>query len=371
MVARSLVTALACLVLVFMNFRCGFAFQSSSHDSVVSSPGQLASGQAETAPTTKAARTDDFRTPGPELRVKWETGKLSLDAEGVPLSDVLQAVSHQTGIEVTGAQGLSDRVFAHFARIDLGQALQELLTHVDYAILRAPSGSASCQRTRVVIFERAADSGLARSPVKGERNAQTAPSPVKAKTDAPTGPGTDTEEAKRLAIAAATDVKRGDRAALRKYLRDPDPAVQTAAFDVLVTQNKGAGIADLLAEVKNADDQPAIRLQALQLLEHSGDADEQTVMAALRDLLKDPDPALSTAAVQTLATSGKAEAMDALKEGLKSANPSTRLMIIGSVAQTEAGLPLLREAVSDPDGMVSSAAETLLQQALAGGTGQQ
>jgi hypothetical protein len=59
---------------------------------------------------TNAARTVDVRTPGFQLRVKWESGKLSLDAEAVQLSEVLLGISRATGIEVTGAKGLSNLV---------------------------------------------------------------------------------------------------------------------------------------------------------------------------------------------------------------------------------------------------------------------
>jgi hypothetical protein len=90
---------------------------------------------AVTEESTQAAPSPD---PGSELGVKWEGGKLSLDAEAVPLLEVLRAVSDATGIEITGAHGLSGRASAHFARLDLLQALKQLLARVDYAIAAGP-----------------------------------------------------------------------------------------------------------------------------------------------------------------------------------------------------------------------------------------
>jgi HEAT repeat protein len=54
--------------------------------------------------------------------------------------------------------------------------------------------------------------------------------------------------------------------------------------------------------------------------------------------------------------------MDALSEMLNGSDPSTRLMVLQSVAQTEAGLPLLRAALSDSNETVRSAAAVLVQQ---------
>ena len=55
--------------------------------------------------------------------------------------------------------------------------------------------------------------------------------------------------------------------------------------------------------------------------------------------------------------------MSALSEMLNISDVSTRLTILQSVAETEAGLPLLRAALSDSDEAVRSVAAALLQQA--------
>ena len=108
---RTLGTVCVCLVAALAGSGRALAFEGGQQP-VVSSIVPLPSG---TAPPTKALRSSDSRAPGSEVKVKWEAGKLSLDVDGVPLSEVVQAVSHQTGVEIIGAQGLSDRVFRHFA----------------------------------------------------------------------------------------------------------------------------------------------------------------------------------------------------------------------------------------------------------------
>src|SRR6267142_365579 len=75
------VTTLMCLAPAFVHSGYAFAFEGGSPDVVVSSPRQLPSGQAGTALATKAAPTDAVGVPGPEFSVKWEAGKLSLDAD--------------------------------------------------------------------------------------------------------------------------------------------------------------------------------------------------------------------------------------------------------------------------------------------------
>jgi len=171
---------------------------------------------------------------------------------------------------------------------------------------------------------------------------------------------TETQDAKLKEIEDAT--KAGDRGTLRKYLSDADPAVQTAAFNALLTQDKDAAISGILAAVRDSTDTMA-RVQSLQLLDQSGAADESTMISALRDALQGSDAALSAYAIQSLSGRGTADALDALSDGLRSSDPSIRLMVVESVAQSPGGIPLLREAASDPDEAVSNAATTLLKQA--------
>jgi HEAT repeat protein len=170
-----------------------------------------------------------------------------------------------------------------------------------------------------------------------------------------------TQNADRVELAAIQAAAASeDREALTKYMQDANAAVQAAAFDALAAQDNPAAVENLAAEIK--DDSQPVRLQALQLLTESPQADEQIVMTVLIDALNGADASFSGYAAKALAERGTPQAMDALSERLNSSDTSTRLTVLQSVAGTEAGLTLLRSALSDTNEAVRSAAAALLQQ---------
>jgi len=444
--SRLLVSVFVCVVSTFACFASTFPRENASRDKTAAAAGQQTYRGAVTFPATNPPRINDVRTPGFQLKVKWENGKLSLDAERVPLSEVLQAISHETGIEVTGAEGLSDLVSMHLTGVGLVQALRDLLLHVDYAITPGPQGSASPRGTRVIIVGRSSpNSSPAASVAESEANApaagavtqaadgtpadtglqasvpvsiqtgetgedhqtvgqaqqqlpnqsvqtdqQSSPSaapgelknpdssasagtvqPPTQNTDAigleasseslpGTNPQLDASQIEKLAAVEAAAASQ-DREALGTYMQDANVAVQAAAFDSLAAHDNPAAVENLLAEIN--DPSQSVRLQALQLLTQSPQADEQTVMTTLIDALNGADSSFSAYAAQALAQRGTPEAVNALTDMLNGADPSTRLMVLQSVAQTEAGLSLLRTALSDSNATVRSAAAALLQQA--------
>jgi HEAT repeat protein len=137
--------------------------------------------------------------------------------------------------------------------------------------------------------------------------------------------------------------------------------VHAAAFDALAANDNAAAVENLLADINDVS-QPG-RLQALQILAQSSQADEQTVTTTLIDALNGADPTLSAYAARALAERGTPGAMNALSEMLNNSDPSARLTVLQSVAQTQAGPPLLSSAaLSDSNETVRSAAAALLQQ---------
>src|SRR5260370_39092709 len=178
-------------------------------------------------------------------------------------------------------------------------------------------------------------------------------------------PGTDAQldasQTEKLAAIEAAATSQ-DREALGKYMKDANATVQAAAFDALAAFDNLAAVENLMAEINDVS-QP-VRLQALQLLTESPHLDEQTVMTTLIDALNGADPSFSAYAAHALAERGTPEATNALSEMLNSSDPSTRLMILQSVAETEAGLALLRAALSDSNETVREAGLALLRAAL-------
>jgi hypothetical protein len=110
-------------------------------------------------------------------------------------------------------------------------------------------------------------------------------------------PTLEDEDTKLAAIEQAA--RSEDLGALRKYLQDSNAAVQTAAFEALLARNEASAVQDLLAIIR--DTGQLVRLQALQVLDASLQVDDQTVRAALRGLLADPDPVLREYASDALA----------------------------------------------------------------------
>lgn len=283
----------------------------------------------------------------PELRLTWESGKLSLDADNVPLSRVLQAVATETGSEITGAAGLDVRISAHFAQTELMQALRELLSGVDYAISAGPP------ITRIVIV------GIRRGPAgtaAADPSADIQPEPTEA--GEPPAPPADAPEDPLAAIdTAATD---RDSAALNAYLRDGDAAEQSSAFQALAAQNRDAAVESLAAEIQDTT-QPN-RLQALQLLVQSSGAGETVILDTLTAALRDADPAFNAFAIQALAGLGNADAAEALSDAFHRMDAAMKMTTLQTVANTQTGLLLLQEAASDSDEAVSAAAKDLLKQ---------
>ena len=104
-------------------------------------------------------------------------------------------------------------------------------------------------------------------------------------------------ETKLAGIAAAAE--RGDRLALRDYLRDYDAAVQSAAFEELSALDPVGAVLDLMALIK--DKTYLCRVQAVQLLVESPIVDDRLQLSVLRSSVTDSDPSVSEYAAQALA----------------------------------------------------------------------
>jgi HEAT repeat protein len=153
--------------------------------------------------------------------------------------------------------------------------------------------------------------------------------------------------------------QRGNEAALRQALHDPDGTVQMKALELLARRGKQQAVASLLDMTKS--DQPAIRSQALRLLHETGYAGEGTVVAALGTALADKE--LRDYAIQALADRGGSDALEYLRQAFRDPDPAVRRLVLESAAPQGQSLPLLREAIADSDEAVRSFAQFWLKQA--------
>lgn len=90
------------------------------------------------------------------FKVEWRHELLSVQAEGIPLSQVLLKVSRQTGLVIRGLEGLNAPVSLSFSGLPLPQGLKKILARINYAILEESNGQGKIRPTRLLILEQGA-----------------------------------------------------------------------------------------------------------------------------------------------------------------------------------------------------------------------
>lgn len=277
----------------------------------------------------------------PGLSVAWEAGLLSVTAEKVPLPDILTEIAHQTGLQIQGVEQLQGEVSLHFSDLPLHEGLKKLLTNVNYCFieehLRAPA---------LVIVGSGTSTGSAHIVV---------------------GTGANTEN-KRTAVTGPAETlyelaQKGDKAALRKALSDPNPDIQAIALELLVGLDPREGVAELISATQSPHGEA--RLRAIELLASTEQAEEHTVLRALSAAMVDQNTAVKQYAVRALAERGGQEALGYLRQSLHDSDASVRMMVIENIvrsAPSEQRLSLLREAALDENKEVRSAASNWLEQ---------
>ena len=279
------------------------------------------------------------------LKVEWMEGRLSVTAEETPLAQVLQEVARQTGLEARGLERLQEKVSVRFSSLSLREGLQKLLAYVNYVILEKKSFQGDTQPVLVLA------SGRRTAPSTGERGEKPEEDPV-----------VEEDQGRRLAALYAS-VQQGDSEALQKALFDRDQVVQATAYELLAKQDPEKAVAVLLEATKS--DQPGTRLQALQLLDQSGQAEGRVALSALDSALGDEDVTVKGYAAQALVERGTPEAMVHLYRALHDPDPSFRMMVVEVVAGKEQGREMLQAALRDDNEAVRSMAAFWLERASA------
>jgi HEAT repeat protein len=277
------------------------------------------------------------------LQVEWTEGHLSVNAEEIPLAQILQEVARQTGMEIRGLGGLQEQVSVHFVGLSLPQGLQKL--SVNFAIVWETSPQGDPQPVLVLIFGRRVPSppeAQHREESPGAEETEPAGEPM-AEGPQPAGESmAEDAQAERL-NALHTFAEQGNEEALWKALFDPDPTIQAIALALLAARDRQRVIAAIVEATKS--DETELQLQALQLLSQTNQADEETVLAALSHALTDEAIPVKRYAIQALAHWEGADALGYLHQALHDPDPVVRRLVVEEIAGQDRGHLLLQEAL--------------------------
>jgi hypothetical protein len=270
-------------------------------------------------------------------KVEWRQGQLSVAAEEVPLSEVIQAVASKTGIEVVELEEFRQEVSVQLSGLPLHDGLQRLLADVNYVLIESASGQEQRRPVLTVIV-----GGRVRS------------------------------SSRRIidcVLADAVDTSKGvtedNETALRRALDDPDPDSQALALDLIAERDHENAVPVLVEGTQST--MPEVRLRAIDLLV-SSQADDQTILSALGRAVNDEDRGIRSYAIRTLAQRGAPEGLAYLQGALVDPDPGTRILTLDNIFRfvpPAQGIPLLQAATLDSNEAVRSTASSLLAEATA------
>jgi len=259
------------------------------------------------------------------MKVDYSKGLLSVSAERVPLSQVLQAISQRTGLQVHGLQEAGQPVSVHFSDTPVSEGVQNLLADKNYVLLGDLASAQDVRQARVVLLNPTSGADI---DMGDDRRAPPPPA------------------------------SQAQRAMWRSQLMSKNPAEQDAAFREISRLGPREAF-DALKDVLDNGDGVA-RLRAIQLMDQDGQLDRSAVMSVLGAVLDDHDTVLRDYAIQALGRETSAESLNMLRQQLDSSDANARLNVVQAVSQRPDARPLLQQAASDPDPSVSALANELL-----------
>ncbi|HEX9871604.1 MAG TPA: HEAT repeat domain-containing protein [Candidatus Tectomicrobia bacterium] len=292
------------------------------------------------------------------LAVTYHEGRLSVHAEHIPLSRLLEEVARQTGLEVRGRPSLQPDMSVQFAELPLLDGLRRLLAHVDHLLLIEYSPQGRIERMQAEVFGGEIPSSsrpLAAQATTPWREGSTLEVPGQAITDA--DPRVRRWRVEQLGA-------RGDAQALAPLLAalgDADPGVRQGAVASL-TQYGERGLEAVQALLPYEPDH-AVRLVALQVMGQVGKADDHTG-ALLHAMLMDDDPQTRAAVVAAFGSVGGPRATEALHTAARDRAPEVRLAALQALARSihdAAARATVTQHLDDTDETVRDAAAALLE----------
>lgn len=98
------------------------------------------------------------------LQVEVRGSSLEIQAEGVPLNDVLAAVSEKSGIEVKAMAPITETVTCSFTGLTIEEGVKKLLKNWDYALMFSKTSDAMTGPTKLWILGKG-DSSATLTPI--------------------------------------------------------------------------------------------------------------------------------------------------------------------------------------------------------------
>lgn len=279
---------------------------------------------------TKPPESHGLESEVPEsqtLRLRFDDGLLSLHANQRTYAEVLVAIQKETGIRFRYTIPMSEAVTLSFKDVPVQEALKRLLGREAQLMFRFSEGQSVASRAGVpeeVWILGKVSGPIAEAGGPADKSAASVGESGVARTQSPVPP-------------APADERQPDA----------DP-----------TTNEQLGMESLIETAQSED--PMRRLQAVSALAASGNADQETVNAALDAALTDEDAVVRAQAVQALVKRGGPEATGYLEQALRDQDSGVRIMALESVDPGQHGVDLVKQALSDSDPAVRAMAEAML-----------
>ncbi len=297
-------------------------------------------------------------SPQTSLTITYQEGRLSVRAERVPLAQLLQEVSRQTGLTIQGLSSVQQEVSVQFGNLPLLKGLRRLLARVNYLLLIEHSAPGEPPRLQARVFGR--DTA---SPV------EDVPEPARTSSRE----GTVSEELQQ-ALADIDPSRRrwamerlgegGEEQAfphLLAALDDADPGVRQGALASLSPY--GARALGPLQPFLQREQDSTVRLVALQVLGQVGREDKATGVL-LHEMLADHDPRIRAAVVEALGAVEGPRATDALQSVVRDGDPNVRLAALRALAlyaRDASARAVVEQHLDDTDEAVREGAAALLE----------
>jgi len=243
-----------------------------------------------------------FADPGQRAtRVQWHQGRLSIDADGVPLKDLLAAIASTTSVEMRGLANLESAVSLHIANVTLRGGLDAALARTNYALVEQPSTRDGETHMVVIVIGHKSDSGD-----KASGNAKVVAQ------DEPSAAADPYQAVERFAV-------NGNMRALRDAVASADPTIRALAMQRLGREDPVEGRRAAIAAAKS--EEPMQRVFAAHVL---GGLDSPESTETLGAALADPDSGVRQAAVVGLLGQTSPAAFQFLLHALQDDDESVR-----------------------------------------------